>query len=198
MSQSFNILIAGVGGQGNLRAGNAIAWAAMSSGLRVMIGQIFGASRRGGTVFTHVRIGKRDLGPLIPRGLVDVIVGMEPLETLRAFYELGSKRTHVLMNKHPIPTLDTLSGSRRYPPVDAIIKAIAAAGKEMIVVDCTKALKELNAVQSTNIYMLGVMVATQETPFSREMLRAGILAIFRQPGTNANVFDRAVMDFDHL
>lgn len=102
------------------------------------------------------------------------------------------------MNKHPIPTLDTLSGSRRYPPVDAIIKAIAAAGKEMIVVDCTKALKELNAVQSTNIYMLGVMVATQETPFSREMLRAGILAIFRQPGTNANVFDRAVMDFDHL
>ena len=82
MRDPFNILVAGVGGQGNLVCGRVLAEASVRSGLRPVVGDTFGASRRGGSVLTHLRIGKTDWAPLIPKGEVDIILGLEPLEAL--------------------------------------------------------------------------------------------------------------------
>ena len=87
MRDDYNILIAGVGGQGNLVCGRVLCEAALQNGLRPVAGETFGASRRGGTVLTHLRISTQDRGPLIPKGRADLLLGMEPLETLRAASE---------------------------------------------------------------------------------------------------------------
>ncbi|HLH85465.1 MAG TPA: 2-oxoacid:acceptor oxidoreductase family protein [Thermoplasmataceae archaeon] len=77
-----NILIAGVGGQGIITAGAIIAGAATASGFRTVMSEIHGLSQRGGSVLVEVRIGEA-YSPITPQGKADVMIGFEPLETLR-------------------------------------------------------------------------------------------------------------------
>lgn len=83
MSEVFNVLLVGVGGQGIVLSSDILAEAAALSGLDVKKSEIHGMSRRGGPVFSHVRFGTRVHSPVIPNGAVDVILAMEPMELLR-------------------------------------------------------------------------------------------------------------------
>ncbi len=191
MNQPFNILIAGVGGQGSLVAGNVLAQAAAISGHRVIIGQIFGASRRGGSVFTHIRIWRKDVGPLIPKEQVDIILGLEPLETLRAAHELAGKKTRVIMSTTEVPTLDTLAGTLEYPATNAILEILEELCELVIAVNPTDTLKKLSASQDLNIYMIGVLSATQDVPFEEGSLEQGICKVVGQPDRSLKVFNKA-------
>src|SRR5665811_1291684 len=85
MKESVDIIIAGVGGQGNVLASQIYAAAAVEAGLKVAVGETYGAAQRGGSVVSHLRISEDcKYGPLIPRGRAEAIVGLEPLEALRA------------------------------------------------------------------------------------------------------------------
>ena len=64
--REFNMIVAGVGGQGSVLASHIVANAAVAQGLKVRVGETFGASQRGGKVHSHVRIGDDVYGPLCP------------------------------------------------------------------------------------------------------------------------------------
>lgn len=83
MSDVFNVLMVGVGGQGIVLASDIVAEAAALAGLDAKKSEIHGMSRRGGPVFSHVRFGERVYAPVIDRGQAHVILAMEPMELLR-------------------------------------------------------------------------------------------------------------------
>ncbi len=120
MRDPFNILVAGVGGQGNLVCGRVLAEASVRSGLRPVVGDTFGASRRGGSVLTHLRIGKTDWAPLMPKGEVDILLGLEPLEALRAALEYAGNRTVAIISQTKIPTVDVNNEKIEYPSLEKI------------------------------------------------------------------------------
>ena len=73
-----NIVLCGVGGQGTVLASKLIAAAAMKKGLSVMSAETIGMAQRGGSVFSHIRIGEGLHSPMIGRGKADVILAFEP------------------------------------------------------------------------------------------------------------------------
>ena len=77
----LNIIISGVGGQGNVLASQVLGGVASDNGFNVTIGETFGLSQRGGPVMSHVRLSKKKhYGPLIPPNMGHIIIGLEPLE----------------------------------------------------------------------------------------------------------------------
>ncbi len=79
----FNVVLAGVGGQGILLAAEILGAAAVRDGLNVRVSEIHGMAQRGGAVISNVRIGSKVLAATIMEGQADVLLGFEPIETLR-------------------------------------------------------------------------------------------------------------------
>ncbi len=73
-----NIVIAGLGGQGVLKASDIAAEAAFRAGYDVKKSEIHGMSQRGGSVTSDVRFGDRVWSPMVPRGEADYLVLVEP------------------------------------------------------------------------------------------------------------------------
>ena len=118
----LNLIIAGVGGQGNILASQIVATAGTKEWLYVTVSETYGASQRGGPVMSHVRFSaKAQCGPLIPEGEADIIVGLEPIEALRIIADYGNPNTRVIVSPRPIYPIWVLSGQATYPPVDEII-----------------------------------------------------------------------------
>ena len=79
-----NIILAGVGGQGILTIAAILDIAALNNGLFFKQSEVHDMSQRGGAVESHVRISDGNIySDLIPQGKADLILGMEPMETLR-------------------------------------------------------------------------------------------------------------------
>ena len=79
----FNIVIAGVGGQGVLMASKVLAESALASGMDVKQNEVHGMAQRGGSVISFVRIGERVYSPVVMPGTADILISFEPLEALR-------------------------------------------------------------------------------------------------------------------
>ena len=91
MSEPFNVLLVGVGGQGVVLASDILTTAAMLAGRDAKKSEIHGMSQRGGPVFAHVLFGDVVHSPVIPKGSADVLLGMERMELLR--WRPGPSRT---------------------------------------------------------------------------------------------------------
>jgi indolepyruvate ferredoxin oxidoreductase beta subunit len=80
----LNIVVCGVGGQGNILVARLAGRSLAKLGYIVTIGETYGASQRGGDVMSHIRLSvRRKYGPLIPHGGAHIVLGLEPLETVR-------------------------------------------------------------------------------------------------------------------
>ena len=177
MRDPFSILVAGVGGQGNLVAGRIIAEAAVMQGLRPVVGDTFGASRRGGSVLTHIRIGKQDWGPLIPKGEVDVLLGFEPVEALRAATKYAGHRTVAVVSMMPVLPTSVTSGNRTYPKIDDIKNTLESLCKQVHLLDTKPVLNRSSSTRVLNSYMIGVLSSLEGGPISPENLRKAISKI---------------------
>jgi len=80
ISQVVNVVIAGLGGQGAIKASDILADAAFRAGFDVKKAEIHGMSQRGGSVNSDVRYGAEVLSPMIPRGEADFLVVLAPSE----------------------------------------------------------------------------------------------------------------------
>ncbi|MGY5860624.1 MAG: indolepyruvate oxidoreductase subunit beta [Candidatus Thorarchaeota archaeon] len=189
MQDPFNILVAGVGGQGNLVCGRVLAEAAVQSGLRPVVGDTFGASRRGGSVLTHLRIGKTDWGPLIPKGEVDILLGLEPLEALRAAAKFAGERTVAIVSQTKIPTVASNNTPIEYPAVEQIIGSLNDLCKHVIVLDAEETLTQLGSMKMLNSYILGAMGSAPQTPLSLEAIRESLESLFGSKSVNMAAFD---------
>ncbi len=164
--EPLNVIVTGVGGQGNVLASQVLAAAAVEAGYRVSIGETFGASQRGGSVMSHVRISReKTYGPLIPKGHAHLIVGFEPLETLRILMDYGSPGTSVVMNNRPNYPIGCLLGEEKYPEPASIVEAINKLIKENYVLSATELAKEAGNPMSTNMVLTGALSGSGLLPF---------------------------------
>lgn len=188
MKDPFNILVAGVGGQGNLVCGRILAEAAVLDGLRPVVGDTFGASRRGGGVTTHVRIGTRDWGPLIPSGEADILLGLETMETYRAASTLAGPQTAVFVADSMIPTPDVSAGKRECASFEDYVRGLSAVCQHetplVYPVRTAQALEALPSPRVLNVYMIGVMAATADGPPSRKSIERAVRTIFGKEHEN--------------
>ena len=162
LGDPYSILVAGVGGQGNLVCGRIIAEAAVLQGLRPVVGDTFGASRRGGSVMTHIRLGKLDWGPLIPRGGADVLLGFEPLEALRAAVKFAGERTVALVSMMSVPPTNVTSGDLSYPKIDSIQTELESLCRHVYMLDTEPVLEKLGSTRVLNSFMIGALSAIDE------------------------------------
>ncbi|MGY5872563.1 MAG: 2-oxoacid:acceptor oxidoreductase family protein [Candidatus Thorarchaeota archaeon] len=195
MRDPFNVLVTGVGGQGNLVCGRVLAEASVQSGLRPVVGDTFGASRRGGSVLTHLRIGKSDWAPLIPKGEVDILLGLEPLESLRAAIEYAGKRTFAIISQTKIPTANVSEDNVEYPSIEKIVDSLNKICKEVIVLDAEEALTRIGSVKMLNSYILGAMGVLTQSPLSLKAIRDSLQTIFGSDSLNLQAFDEGVKSY---
>lgn len=165
----YNIIITGVGGQGNVMASRILSNMMVNKGYRVTIGETFGASQRGGSVMSHVRVSAQSAwSPQIPKGRADIVVSLEPIEAIRILKTYGNLHVKVLINTRPIYPVGVISGELDYPSLEEIKKFVNELSLVTWFIDATgEAMKLGNAVLG-NIIMIGALSRIGELPLDRE------------------------------
>ncbi len=166
---NLNILIAGVGGQGNLFASSLLADYFIGKGYKVLGVETIGAAQRGGSVVSHLRVSDSSIySPLIPAGRVDILVGFETVEMLRNFKMLSSDGFY-LLNDYQEPTVLCTLGLDTYPSYEAIMTAIRKSGKKGYVIKATDCARQIWDSLLTNVVMLGALCQLSPVLDSREV-----------------------------
>jgi indolepyruvate ferredoxin oxidoreductase beta subunit len=148
----FNILIAGVGGQGVLLTSKIIAEAALLQGLDVKQSEVHGMAQRGGSVLSQVRLGEKVFSPIVSEGDADLLIGFEPLETARYLHFLREGGV-VVYNTRSIGTIGVSIGKEAYPQdIHDIIKTNAYAVHPF---DATNVAVEVGEKRAVNLVLLG-------------------------------------------
>ncbi len=195
----INLIVCGVGGQGNILASQIVAGAGIKKGLRVAIGETYGASQRGGSVMSHIRFSTAfPVGPLIPKGEADLIVGFEPLETLRVLLEYGNDTTQVVFNPRPNYPISVLSGDSKYPDLELIFTQIKNLAAVSVVVEATELAKQAGNHLAQNLVMVGALAASNWLDFSLELFHQAISELFSDPekrDLNLRAFNAGIKGF---
>lgn len=189
----FNIIITGVGGQGNVLASRILGQVLVQQGYRITVGETYGASQRGGSVTSHLRVSRGGpLSPLIPEGRCDLVVGLEPVESLRVLAKYGNPGVFMLINTRPIYPMDVIAGNASYPEWSVVLPKIHSLSRRGWALNATEIGLELGDPIFSNIIMLGALSALDLVPLSREGFQNAIEELvpsFKVP-LNLEAFDR--------
>ncbi|MFX1520392.1 MAG: indolepyruvate oxidoreductase subunit beta [Promethearchaeota archaeon] len=170
MIEEFNVVIAGVGGTGVLTIAHILGGSALSAGLQVVQSELHGMSQRGGSVSTHLRMGAHVYAPTFPDGTGDLLVGMEPIETLRNIKSVCNDGV-VIFNTYEIRPLSLSILKKDYPSLDLLIQEMKRFCQNIYSVDATKIAKEeLGAPIVANIVLLGAAMAKGSIPIDAEII----------------------------
>jgi indolepyruvate ferredoxin oxidoreductase beta subunit len=165
----WNIIITGVGGQGNVLASQILGQMLVQQGYVITIGETYGASQRGGSVMSHIRVSQRDqFSPLIPEGKCDLVVGLEPVEALRILAQYGNPEVLMLINIRPIYPIDAIAGNTVYPELSIVLKKIQKLSRRVWTLNATEIGLELGDPIFSNIVMIGALSAIDLLPLRRE------------------------------
>ncbi len=167
-----NIVLTGVGGQGTVLASKLVAAAAMKKGLTVMGAETIGMAQRGGSVFSHLRIGEGIQSPMIAKGEADLILGFEPGETLRMLDYLKTGGQIITALRPVIPVTSALSGDDY--DGRAQLEYLRNTGNPMLEVDMDRAIEALGSSKVLNVVMLGAAAATGALGVTLEDLEEAI------------------------
>jgi indolepyruvate ferredoxin oxidoreductase beta subunit len=182
MTNTINILIVGVGGQGTLFAGKIIGAVAEKSGLEVKQSEVHGMAQRGGSVVTYVRFGTQVVSPMIERGEADIIIAFEQLEVLR-WIEFLKPGGMVIVNEQKISPMPVIIGSAKYP--DNIFDRLTAAGVKLKTVSAAALAADAGNPKATNIVLMGMLA--NQLPLPRELWQAAIGEISPSNSVKANL-----------
>lgn len=161
----YNIIITGVGGQGNVMASRVLAGMLVRVGYRVTIGETFGMSQRGGSVMSHIRVSASTVwSPQIPKGRADLIVAIEPVEALRVLADYGNPAVKVLVNMRPIYPVGVITGEDEYPAPEAIREAVTSLSALSFFLDATDEAVKLGNPILGNIVMIGAVAGMGALP----------------------------------
>lgn len=182
--QKTDIFLTGVGGQGSLTASRLLGEAALAAGLNVLVGEIHGMAQRGGVVESSVRIGDVH-GAMISDGGADVLLGFEPVETVRALAKAGPD-TLVVSNTRPVVPFSVSLKSGRYPPLEELLGAVRAVTKHLLALDAAAMAQQAGSGRAVNSVMLGVLAGTGRLPFPAHLLLEAILQAVPAKQAEAN------------
>ena len=186
--ETYNLIITGVGGQGNVLSSQLIGQALVGKGYLVTIGETYGSSQRGGSVMSHIRISSRkQLGPLIPRGKADIIIGLEPVEALRILTAYGNPQTVVLSNTRPIYPVGVTSGDEKYPEIEEIQGALKDLSRRFYSVPATEKAMEMGSAILGNMIMIGALLHLGVVPLRAEEFQEILARNFRDKRLETNL-----------
>jgi indolepyruvate ferredoxin oxidoreductase beta subunit len=184
----LNLVISGVGGQGNLLISRLIGRTLLRKGYFVAVGETLGVAQRGGAVMSNMRISKKMLfGPLIPEGKSHIILSLEPLETLRMLVRYGNPKVVTITNFNPLFPVSVLSRKERYPEFGALREAITQLSKSAWFVDATDMGLKLGTPIVANVIMLGTLVGLNLLPVTEAEIEEEIKSSFTSDRVELNI-----------
>lgn len=169
----YDIILAGVGGQGVLSVSGIIAAAAMEEGLAVKQSEVHGMSQRGGAVLANLRMATGAVASdLVPLGAASMILSMEPLESLRYLQFLSPQGTVVT-------STDPVRNIADYPDLERLLEAIRALPRSVLV-DGDKVARRAGSARAANMALVGA--ASSMLPLKPETLERCITRRFAAKG----------------
>ena len=169
----LDIILAGVGGQGILSIATVIGYAAVESGLSLKQAEVHGMSQRGGDVQSHLRISDKTIySDLVPEGAADIILSVEPMESLRYIPYL-SPEGWLVTNTTPYKNI------ANYPDLDAVLKEVDKVPQH-VAIDADGTAKDLKNPRGMNMVMTGAASLFMNIDF--EKLKEGIRYSFGRKG----------------
>ena len=140
-------------------------------GLNVTIGETFGGTQRGGSVFSHLRISARSgLSPQIPEGRAHMIVALEPVEVIRTMATHGNSDVKVICNTRPVYPVDVIAGAADYPDMQDLQEKIKDLSARTWFINATDEAYKMGAAILGNVILLGALAGTGDLPLDREGL----------------------------
>ena len=181
----YNVLLAGVGGQGTVLASKIIAACAMKKGETAHTAETIGMAQRGGCVVSHVRVGDSVFSPLIPKGQADVIIGFEPAEAVRALPYLKKGCTVVVSDAAVKPITDSLADTGYSG--EKMIDYLKSKDIDLVVVDGGKIISELGSAKSLNVALLGAAAKRGTVDISLEDIEDVIRTMLKPQFCESNL-----------
>ncbi len=184
----INVIITGVGGQGNLFASQILGQMLLQKGYLITIGETLGLSQRGGSVMSHVRASKREtLPPLIPEGLCDLVLALEPIEGLRILGSYGHPDVLTITNTRPIMPMDVLAGQAEYPELEVVLEKMNELSRRVWTVDATDLALKMGDPILANVIMLGALDGLKILPYDVRTFETAIREFFPDDRLTTNL-----------
>jgi indolepyruvate ferredoxin oxidoreductase beta subunit len=169
----IDIILAGVGGQGILSIASIIGYAAVKKGLTIKQAEVHGMSQRGGDVQSHFRLADHEIASdLIPKGKADLIISVEPMESLRYLPWLN-KEGWLITNDQPFINIPN------YPDAEKVYAELNKLPHK-VVINADKIAKELGSARSANMVILGAASPHIDIPF--EDIENAVSEVFARKG----------------
>lgn len=169
----IDIVLAGVGGQGILSIATILGAAALKENLYIKQAEVHGMSQRGGDVQSNLRISSEPIASdLIPQGGADLIVSLEPMESLRYIPYL-SKSGWIVTNTAPFINIPN------YPEMENVNAALDAC-PNVVAFNMDDMAKEVASPRTSNMVLLGA--AAPFLNIEIEKIEDGINTIFGAKG----------------
>ncbi len=180
---TVNILVAGVGGQGNILASRVIATAAVKSGYHIRGCDTLGASQRGGHVTSHIRIGE-SYSPFIPNNMAQIVVGFDPLDVLMEA-NLISASAIVIVNTEKVLPAGVKSGQEEYP--EDILETIREIVQDLRALDAVDLARKAGDARTLNVVLVGSLAATGKIPITPEVFKDTISEVVPKTTLSLNL-----------
>ncbi len=181
----LRIFFTGVGGQGTVTATRLLAQAALDEGIPVVAGEVHGMAQRGGIVESTVLMGGY-VNPRISPGEADVLLGFEPLETLRALPYLAPGGL-ILSSSEQMPPVSVCCGREQSPPFEEMERMVRECTPHVHFLPCQRLGMEAGALQAGNLALLGALCALGRLPFGMDRMEKTITASLAPKLVEANV-----------
>ena len=171
-NKPFNVIVAGVGGQGAITIAQLILGAAWKAKYFVLQSEVHGMSQRGGAVNAQIIFDKSPVtGPIIGDGEGDLLIGIEPLETLR-YLSMMSENSHIISSDLPLVNMSA------YPDPKDVMNSLKKVNG--IIVDAESCTAKLEYKHATNMCLLGA--ASNFLPIDASIWNIIITERFRNKG----------------
>ena len=168
-----DIVLAGVGGQGILSIATVLGFAALENNLYLKQAETHGMSQRGGAVQSYLRLSDKPIySDLIPFGKADLILSVEPMESLRYLPYL-SHEGYIVTNI--VPFINILD----YPDINTILEEIRNQPR-VVLIDAEQIAREVGNLKASNMVMLGAATPFIDIPIVS--IENGIRSIFSRKG----------------
>lgn len=186
-----NIVLAGVGGQGVILTMQILADAAIDAKFDVKSSEIHGMAQRGGSVITHIRMGKKVHAPQVAENSADSILSFEPAEVLRVLH-YACRKTIIIMNISPVVPTTVLIGDSHYPSPEEIRGECEKISDHIVEIDALKLASDAGSSIALNTVLLGACAATGVLPLKPRSLKASIRKLIsgRYRNVNLAAFDK--------
>lgn len=183
--KSYNIYIAGVGGQGVVKASQVLGLACVKKGVNIVMSEIHGMSQRGGSVPAEIKIGDA-YSPIIEEGGTDLLIAFEPAEAVRAQKKL-SKKTLAVINRRPVIPFTVSLGISSYEEPEKYIEELKKNLHCVVAIDALDVAERAGSILSVNMVMLGAASSFENFPVEKEFLISAIKESFSPKYVEVNI-----------